>query len=376
MENNLITLVTLNYNQSILFKTRLEAEGIECYLTNINLVQPDIGSGVHIQIPEKDLSIAQELLEDFMQDPRYHFFKDEQKESFPVQRILVPVDFSTYSEKACEFALRLAARLQAEICLLHVFYNPAINSQPFDETYTYQVNFDRLLREMEEKTRKEADEFCALIKDRCAEIGCDKVKISHEVLNGPAAETILDYCEDYQPQIIIIGARGAGGTQQTVMGTITAKVIEHAKIPVLAIPGNSVFYDVTKIKNVAYATNFDRSDFDAVRKLFSIMSPLDVKIWCVHIAENTDDTWTKVMMNQLNLHLEKRYKTYQAECCMLEHNDVREGLEEFILKYDIGLIALTTHKRNLFTKLFRSSMAKKMLFHTQLPLLVFHSKPD
>jgi hypothetical protein len=39
----------------------------------------------------------------------------------------------------------------------------------------------------------------------------------------------------------------------------------------------------------------------------------------------------------------------------------------------VSAVSLTTHRRNLIEKLFYPSVAKKMFFHTRVPLLVFHS---
>jgi nucleotide-binding universal stress UspA family protein len=57
----------------------------------------------------------------------------------------------------------------------------------------------------------------------------------------------------------------------------------------------------------------------------------------------------------------------------MERKDVFQGLEDYIDEKDIDMIALTTHKRGIIEKLFNPSLAKRMLFHTNIPLLVFHS---
>jgi nucleotide-binding universal stress UspA family protein len=45
-------------------------------------------------------------------------------------------------------------------------------------------------------------------------------------------------------------------------------------------------------------------------------------------------------------------------------------MEDYIRKYEIDIIVLTAHKRNIFASLFYPSIANQMLFHTDTPILV------
>ena len=46
MDQNLVVIATYNYSRALLLRGRLESEGIESYLTNIDLVQLETSSGV------------------------------------------------------------------------------------------------------------------------------------------------------------------------------------------------------------------------------------------------------------------------------------------------------------------------------------------
>ena len=46
MEEKLVTLAILTYSKAQILKTVLEAEGIETFIHNVNLVEPVISSGV------------------------------------------------------------------------------------------------------------------------------------------------------------------------------------------------------------------------------------------------------------------------------------------------------------------------------------------
>ncbi len=45
MDQTLVTIATETYSRSEILKTRLKSEGIECILTNVNLIHPGIPGG-------------------------------------------------------------------------------------------------------------------------------------------------------------------------------------------------------------------------------------------------------------------------------------------------------------------------------------------
>jgi nucleotide-binding universal stress UspA family protein len=54
-------------------------------------------------------------------------------------------------------------------------------------------------------------------------------------------------------------------------------------------------------------------------------------------------------------------------------NNVLDTLESTIKNDPVDILALTTHKRGMISRLFNPSLARKMVFHAEIPLLVFHA---
>lgn len=126
MEDKLVTLAILTYSKAQILKNVLENEGIESYIHNVNLIQPVISSGVRIRIKESDLPRALKIIESssWLSDD---VLKEEPKETDQKgssNQILIPVDFSDYSMKACEFGFDFASRIHAEVVLMHVYFSP------------------------------------------------------------------------------------------------------------------------------------------------------------------------------------------------------------------------------------------------------------
>ena len=58
---------------------------------------------------------------------------------------------------------------------------------------------------------------------------------------------------------------------------------------------------------------------------------------------------------------------------VLDDGDLLLAIEKFVRDKQIDLIALTTYKRNILARILNPSIAKRMLFHTDTPLLVMHA---
>jgi len=71
--------------------------------------------------------------------------------------------------------------------------------------------------------------------------------------------------------------------------------------------------------------------------------------------------------------LMSKYSEKYFDCRLIVGDDILQSLENFIDEEDIDIISLTTHKRNMISRLFNPSIARKMVFHTKTPLLIFHA---
>lgn len=372
MEDQIITLTTCPYSKAQLIKARLEAEGIECFLSNINLIQPDIASGVDVKINEADVNEAYFLM-DQMEELPGKIKQESLKKMKDIRRILVPVDFSETSLNACTFALGLAQKLKAEIKLLYSYFNPIINSEPYLEGQTVNYLMDTVMTDVEQEARRQIKALKETLNKRIKDDKLNFVRINYSLDRGVPEQVILRFIKNYRPGIVIMGTRGAVGNRITYLGNVTKKVIDKADIPVLLIPEKSIFSGMEYISSVLYATNFEHSDFKALRKLMTLVRPFNMNIHIIHISIEGAQKLNQAKMQGLKQHLLDNYPEYKISFNVLKNKDIVKGLQDYIDREEIDLIALTTHKRGVIERMFNPSIARKMIFHSYVPLLVFHS---
>lgn len=372
MEDKLITIAVHNYARAEILRTRLESEGVECYLKNINLIHSVVSGGVKVQVSSRDLEKALRIVEKVSENWRDEYQEETDDTNQGVQRILVPIDFSDYSVNACRYAIGLAEKLNAEIKLMHVYYNPVVNSMPLTDTYYYQVNMDEIIREIEVRAKISMEKFYNDLREKIEKEGIQGVKIDYALVRGIASEEIIAESEQYKPEVIIIGTRGQGERENDLIGSVTAKIIEETKVPVLVIPEDAIYQGIATI-NIMYTTAFDDSDYYALKKLISILSPFEFRLYCVHIGTHDSNIWDRVKMDSLKEKLHEHYSDYEIHCSIIEDKDFLAGMQEFIREKYIDIISMVTHKRGIITKLLNPSLARKVLFHTNIPFLVFHT---
>lgn len=368
MKDRLITVATHTYEKAQLIKMELEAAGIECFLKNINLIQGAFTGGVKVRIHENELDKALEIIEQINES--LFSFKKENK---PDRVVLLPVDFSEHSNKACLFGIDVGAHLNAKVILFHTFFSPLINTLPFSETFSYDINVDKTLKEIREKADQDMAKLIKKLKKKMESGEIPKVKLYKIIREGVPEEEIISYSKHKPPLVIIMGTRGLNKKNSDLIGSVTAEVLERAKVPVLAIPEECPHNQLKKIHNLGYVTKFDQYDFEAIDRLMNIVGKLDVEVHCVHVGRKGENPWDEVKLKGMADYMEEKYPGKPIKCNFIEGVDIALEMEKFVQEQKIDIIALNTHKRSIFARLFNPGLARKMLFHTKTPLLVFHT---
>ncbi|MDF1536376.1 MAG: universal stress protein [bacterium] len=141
-----------------------------------------------------------------------------------VQKFLVPVDFSTTSNKAFAYARELVKRCGGELHLLHVLDTEFL-------TGAVHITIEPL-EESVGKWRKRAQEKLAVVYHGEGET---RLPGKIHLREGKPHEEILKAAEDLGVDMIIIGSHGRHGIERAIFGSVAERVVKNAPIPVLVI---------------------------------------------------------------------------------------------------------------------------------------------
>lgn len=142
-----------------------------------------------------------------------------------LHRILVPTDFSKFSEAALKYAAAFADKFGAEIHLLHVAQDLALFI-PDMVTVT-----PPLVPTIEQITSAATEAFERLVRENHLE----KFTIHRAVREGPPFSEIVRYAKEKEIDLIVMGTHGRGALAHMLLGSVTEKVVRKAPCPVLTV---------------------------------------------------------------------------------------------------------------------------------------------
>lgn len=376
MEEKLVTLAILTYAKAQILKNVLENEGIDTYIHNVNQIQPVVSSGVRVRIKESDLPRALKITESSAWLSEEVVGEKTPKIVKESNSVIIPVDFSNYSMKACEFGFNFAQSIGADVVLLHVYFTPIYaTSLPYGDVFNYQLSDEENVRNILQKVHVDLNALSDKVKEKVASGEFPNVKYTCVLREGIPEEEILRYAKECHPKIIVMGTRGKNQKDIDLIGSVTAEVIERSRVPVLAIPENTSFKQFTEVRHIAFITNFDQRDLIAFDSLINSLRSFHFSVSLIHLAD-VKDTWNEIKLAGIKEYFQKQYPNLEIQYNVVKNDDFLNSLEKYIKTNDIDVIALTSYKRNIFSRLFNPGIARKMIFHSDTPLLVIYGRPS
>ena len=371
-EDRLITIAIYTYEKAQIIKGILENEDIPVAIQNVNLIQPVISSGVRVRIRERDLPHALQILE------QYSIFEEKDTESelqtvHHPKRILIPIDFSDYSLKACQIGFDFAKNIDAKIMLLHAYFSPYFpGAIPVTDAFTYEVSEDEALKQVQDRVAKEMKTFTETLHNQIKEGLLPDIDFDYTLREGIPEDEINHFSKEYHPTLIVMGTRGKNQKEIDLIGSVTAEVLDSTKFPVFAIPENVPFTMIDEVNNIAFFTSFDQQDLIALDTFMRLFGSFDFKITFVHMTTK-QDTWNEIKLAGIKDYFRKQYPGREASYTLIDGAGFLDGVETLVRKEKIDVLAIANRKRNIFARLFNPSIAHKMLFHADTPLLVLPS---
>lgn len=135
-----------------------------------------------------------------------------------LERILVAVDGSPLSDKAVKVAASIA-KPESKVTLVHVVVNPSI---PYGGEY---LTVERQLRTYGEEVLKKGTELAK-------SLGLD---VATRLEGGDAADEIIRIADAENYDLIVVGSRGLSRVKAFLLGSVSSKIMSHAKKSVLIV---------------------------------------------------------------------------------------------------------------------------------------------
>ncbi|SEJ77001.1 Nucleotide-binding universal stress protein, UspA family [Cyclobacterium xiamenense] len=270
-----------------------------------------------------------------------------------MKRIIVPVDFSPYSENAFLTASKIAAKGDASITCVNAI--------------TSELDWKHL-SEAEKAKYTEIVDLEAEAKGKLKEfIATHKVKntpIEAVVEVGMPAQVLVDLAERQKADLIVIGAYGKGYESGKFIGSTTQKVMREANCPVLAV---KKVLDGRAMKKMVFASLFNEASRPAFTRMKPLIKTIGASVYFLFI--NTPDKFTDSARAET---LMRNYASGQEDLIIhrhiYNHEEAEKGIVAYASEQNAGIIAIASNVRKSSAS-YQIGVTDTVLFKSDIPVL-------
>jgi len=272
-----------------------------------------------------------------------------------MKKILCPTDFSDTARNAVTYAAKLAHKLDAELTLFNV--QSLGDLTPEEAAWGEDVNVGVAAEQLESL--------------------CLEVRKVFKVSCYPAMTTSLMTVNNRIGDIagafdlIVMGTDGPDDMFQFLMGSHTYQVIKKTSTPVLLVPKDCGYSDIT---STAYAFDYQHNPVLPLSHLLPVLKPFGTTLAVVAVtggSRHEDDTLEIEAFSRRVTELHK--DGIQAEFHLVRADDPVKGMDQFVIENKMDLLVLCSVHHNFIHRLFHKSVIRSVTAMAHYPVLVFHA---
>lgn len=273
-------------------------------------------------------------------------------------KILVPTDFSPLSDKACDASIELAKKLNAEIVLVHtievnhVWEEVADFSKVegmIDGDYSY-MHVAELLAKKKLKAIQEV-------------FSMNDIRSTSEVLTGKPHHSIVDFVKENSIDLVLMATHGADGLKEVFIGSNAQKIIRNSPCPVLTIKEENI-----NLNEVLFVSDFNEEEDQVFSFLKKFTEFFEARVTFLKVITPLVFTAEDEIKESINTVADKNgFTNYKAS--VIKSESVEEGITAYCELNDIGFVALATHGKGFFRKVFVSNTTEYLVNHLNKPIL-------
>ncbi len=272
-------------------------------------------------------------------------------------KTLLTTDFTNASTHAIEYAIQLLSKEGTEYELIHAFKPMApyaeISSIPVLENVAWKVEL-----------KKKLDELHLNIKNKY------DIEIDSSLKRGGVYEVVHKFEKKRdKPDLVVMATREKSFFERMTLGSNALQVAEKAQTPVLIVPKEAEKKSPNKI---AFATDLNPLEipYDSLKLVKDLIHDYQAKLEVVHVYENKKEKDDSEKMKNTAIH---RYlEEIDHKHIAVINDNVYDGIIEYLDKHQPDILVIIPRDHNFFEKIFNEQITKKMVNHTEIPLLVLN----
>jgi len=151
-----------------------------------------------------------------------------------MKKVLIALDYDPTAQKIAEAGYSIAKEMGAETFLLHVISDPVYYaSREYSPIMGFNgyMDMSSIQKDTAEGLKEASTHFLEQTKHH---LGGENMQTL--VREGDFADAIIKVAKELHIDYIVIGSHSQKWLEKIVMGSVTAKVLNHTTIPLIIIP--------------------------------------------------------------------------------------------------------------------------------------------
>lgn len=272
-----------------------------------------------------------------------------------MKTILVPVDFSEYSEFALEVAASIANDKGANIIAVHMLglSNAFLTKDESEEVYNAMYYMKLAKKRFKEFLNK------PYLKD---------IEVTDTIRNYKDFSELNKVAKEFQADLIVMGSHGTSGFAEIFVGSNTEKVVRTSEIPVLVIKERMKDFN---IKQVIYVSDLELESVGAYVKTRNFLLNFDCELEMLFVKLPEYFHSTREMSDKYNKFLDATglNELVPPEIRYYDDYSLESGVFNYCKKHEEDVIIIPTHGRKGLSHFFYGSYGEDVVNHSTIPVL-------
>ncbi|MEQ8555099.1 MAG: universal stress protein [Cyclobacteriaceae bacterium] len=263
-------------------------------------------------------------------------------------RIILPVDFSEYSENQTEFAFRISDMIEAKIIFVHSIGEIAstMDDQQAREEIT-RTETEEALAELRKLAKGRVDEDSFLVSSK------------------PILSTLEELSDESYFDWVLAGLKGTGVLKQILIGSTTISIIDETNMLTMAVPSLTPMAMPEKLL-VGIQPRFALNKQQLNIVLTSLKSEIKYLEFFTVLKEDEDETEARSLLQSL----QKAYKAHHPEIQLFKGDDTLSLLQRRMENNPDSFLILQQGSRLITDRLFRKFTINELVYSGKTPLIV------
>jgi nucleotide-binding universal stress UspA family protein len=267
-----------------------------------------------------------------------------------MERFLVPLDFTDTSANALRYAFGFNKHYFAQLHALHIF----------DVPFSASLENDAGMIEYERIRKSFTDRVWNFIADNKGDYHYDTLVTA---TSGGDLQSIINYVEENDIHLVILGNKGKSGLGRWFFGTVTRSLLRHPPCMVISVPTS---YQWKEISQILVCTDLSMPLTDEqCTELKQLAEHMKAKLQFLHVQDKVEIALPEdsVSVNTI----QKEFGVFPVTIPF--RNSIAASVNDYINTHGGDLAVTLPHHHTWLDKLFLGSETAHMSDELSVPLL-------